>query len=136
MLGQTIRGRYRIIQQIGEGGFGVTFLALDIQRPRNPQCVVKQFKPVATDPYTLQHAKRLFDQEAEILEVLGNHDQIPRLLAHRTYALVTKNKALRKRKRTLRANAQRLRRRYGRNDKNPLFLRKSWLIVKRIKNFT
>ncbi|MGH7998097.1 MAG: hypothetical protein ACREPR_01340 [Brasilonema sp.] len=32
MLGQTICGRYRIIRQIGKGGFGVTFLALDTQR--------------------------------------------------------------------------------------------------------
>ncbi|MBP5975270.1 serine/threonine protein kinase [Brasilonema sp. CT11] len=82
MLGQTICGRYRIIQKIGKGGFGVTFLAEDTQRPGNPQCVVKQLKPQSDDPYTLHYAKRFFDQEAEILEILGNHDQIPRLLAH------------------------------------------------------
>ncbi|NMG18444.1 serine/threonine-protein kinase [Brasilonema bromeliae] len=84
MLGQTICGRYRIIRQIGKGGFGVTFLAEDTQRPGNPQCVVKQLKPQSDDSYTLHHAKRFFDQEAEILEILGNHDQIPRLLAHCT----------------------------------------------------
>jgi eukaryotic-like serine/threonine-protein kinase len=82
MLGQTICGRYRIIRQIGKGGFGVTFLAEDTQRPGNPQCVVKQLKPQSDDSYTLHYAKRFFDQEAEILEILGNHDQIPRLLAH------------------------------------------------------
>ncbi len=75
-------GRYQIITQLGQGGFGATFVAVDTQRPRNPQCVVKQLKPVATDPYTLQVAKRFFAQEAEILETLGTHDQIPQLLAY------------------------------------------------------
>ncbi len=75
-------GRYQIIESLGQGGFGVTFLALDLQRPNHPKCVVKQFKPIFTNPYALQTGKRLFDQEAQMLEKLGNHDQIPRLLAH------------------------------------------------------
>lgn len=75
-------GRYQILEQIGKGGFSVTFLAQDIQRPGHPKCVVKQFKPMATDPYTLQVGKTWFDREAAVLEELGNHDQIPRLLAH------------------------------------------------------
>lgn len=58
MHGQTLGGRYQIIEQIGQGGFGITFLALDTQRPRNPQCVVKQLKPLASDPYILQLTKR------------------------------------------------------------------------------
>lgn len=74
-----LRGRYQILKQIGQGGFGVTFLAEDTQRPGNPKCVVKQFKPISD---TLQQAKRFFDSEAVILEKLGNHDNIPRLLAH------------------------------------------------------
>ncbi|MDJ0735433.1 MAG: protein kinase [Nostocaceae cyanobacterium] len=82
MQGQIVGGRYRIIRQIGRGGFGVTFLAEDTKRPGNPPCVVKQFQPVRTDPYTLRVGKILFDREAENLEELGNHDQIPRLLAH------------------------------------------------------
>ncbi|MBL1203724.1 MAG: serine/threonine protein kinase, partial [Nostoc sp. GBBB01] len=82
MMGQKLDGRYQILQQIGKGGFGVTFLAEDMQRPRNPKCVVKQFKPMSTDPYSLREAKRLFEKEAEILETLGNHNKIPRLLAH------------------------------------------------------
>jgi serine/threonine protein kinase len=35
-----------------------------------------------TDPVALQIARRLFDSEAQVLYRLGNHDQIPRLLAH------------------------------------------------------
>lgn len=75
-------GRYQIVKQIGGGAFSITFLALDTQRPRNPNCVVKQFKPMSTDPYTLREGRRLFDEEAEMLEILGSHAQIPRLLAH------------------------------------------------------
>ncbi|WP_414572653.1 protein kinase domain-containing protein [Nostoc sp. CCY 9925] len=82
MQGQTIGGRYQILTQLGQGGFGTTFLAQDMQRPGNPQCVVRHFKPLSTDAYTLGEAKRLFDQEALILETLGKHDQIPQLLAH------------------------------------------------------
>ncbi|BAY18166.1 TPR repeat-containing serine/threonine protein kinase [Anabaenopsis circularis NIES-21] len=82
MLGQTVGGRYQILTQLGRGGFGTTFVAQDMQRPGNPQCVVKQFKPLANDPYTLNAAKRFFDLEAAILEMLGKHDQIPQLLAH------------------------------------------------------
>ncbi|MDJ0798768.1 MAG: serine/threonine-protein kinase [Calothrix sp. MO_167.B12] len=82
MLGKTLGGRYKIFQQIGEGGFGVTFLAEDIQRPGNPVCVVKLFRPQTNDSHTLTAGKILFNREAETLERLGIHDQIPRLLAH------------------------------------------------------
>ncbi len=82
MLGQTIGGRYHIIRELGKGGFGRTFLAEDRQMPYNPRCVVKQLKPQATDPFTLQTARRLFDTEAKTLYELGSHPQIPRLLAH------------------------------------------------------
>lgn len=82
MLGITLSGRYKIVQHLGGGGFGQTYLAQDLQLPGNPVCVVKQLKPQSTDPLTLQTAKRLFDREAQVLYKLGNHDQIPRLLAH------------------------------------------------------
>ncbi|MBW4643813.1 MAG: serine/threonine protein kinase [Goleter apudmare HA4340-LM2] len=77
-----LNGRYQILEQIGKGGFGVTFLAKDILRPGSPECVVKQFKPLLSDPKALQHAERLFNNEAIIQENLGKHDQIPRLLAY------------------------------------------------------
>ncbi|MBD2128701.1 protein kinase [Microcoleus sp. ZQ-A2] len=82
MLGITLSGRYKIVQHLGGGGFGQTYLAQDLQLPGNPLCVVKQLKPQSTDPITLQTAKRLFDREAQVLYKLGNHNHIPRLLAH------------------------------------------------------
>lgn len=82
MIGQTLGGRYQILEHLGRGAFGITFLAIDLKRPGNPECVVKQFKPISNDPRTLQVARGLFEREAQKLESLGNHDQIPRLLAY------------------------------------------------------
>ncbi|RCJ25635.1 hypothetical protein A6770_27550 [Nostoc minutum NIES-26] len=81
MIGQVLGGRYQIQAHISKGGFSITSTAIDIGRPGNPQCIVKQFKPVSIDPDTLAVGKRLFDTEAANLERLGHHDQIPRLLA-------------------------------------------------------
>lgn len=77
-----LSGRYRVIRQLGAGGFGTTFLAADQQLPGHPWCVVKQLKPKTTDSAMLQTARRLFNTEAEVLYKLGNHEQIPRLFAH------------------------------------------------------
>ncbi len=79
---ELLSGRYKITRVLGHGGFGRTYLAEDTQRPGNPTCVVKQLMPARQDTKFLQVARRLFDAEAEILEVLGKHDQIPELLAY------------------------------------------------------
>lgn len=75
-------GRYQVLQELGAGGFGQTFLAADLHLPGHPQCVVKQLKPQSTNPDSLAVAARLFETEAQVLYQLGHHDQIPRLLAH------------------------------------------------------
>ncbi len=75
-------GRYKISQVLGAGGFGRTYLAQDTQRPGNPTCVVKKLMPARQDPRFLQVARRLFNSEAEILQSLGKHHQIPELLAY------------------------------------------------------
>ncbi|MEA5626037.1 serine/threonine-protein kinase [Nostoc sp. UHCC 0251] len=82
MLGQLLDGRYQVLQVLGGGGFGQTYIAQDTHRPGFPKCVVKHLKPVIRSPEFLETARRLFTSEAETLEKLGNHDQIPRLLAY------------------------------------------------------
>ncbi|WP_066382162.1 serine/threonine-protein kinase [Anabaena sp. CA = ATCC 33047] len=82
MLGNLLARRYQILQILGGGGFGQTYIALDTQRPGHPKCVVKQFRPVTHNPGFLETARRLFTSEAETLEKLGHHEQIPRLLAY------------------------------------------------------
>ncbi|WAL58908.1 protein kinase domain-containing protein [Thermocoleostomius sinensis] len=79
---QPLGGRYKVINQLGVGGFGRTFLAEDLHLPGHPRCVVKQLKPQFRSDDTLQMARRCFNTEAEVLYQLGNHEQIPRLLAH------------------------------------------------------
>ncbi|MFN5304125.1 MAG: serine/threonine protein kinase, partial [Pseudanabaena sp.] len=82
MLNTILRGHYKIISHLGGGGFGQTYLAEDIDLPTHPTCVVKQLKPVSNEPFILETAKRLFDQEAGMLYSLGSPDRSPRLLAH------------------------------------------------------
>lgn len=82
IIGKKLQGRYRITNILGSGGFGQTYIAEDTQRPGSPDCVVKHLRPTSNNPKHLQLARRLFRSEAQSLENLGEHDQIPRLLAY------------------------------------------------------
>jgi CHASE2 domain-containing sensor protein len=82
LSGKVLAQRYKIVKVLGSGGFSETYIAEDTQRPGNPRCVVKQLKPANTKPEGLQVARRLFNSEAQTLEKLGIHDQIPQLLAY------------------------------------------------------
>ena len=72
--------RYRAVRRIGSGGFACAFAAVDEHRLRTP-CVIKQFLPRQQNSDILQTSMNLFRQEACILRDLGNHPQIPTLLA-------------------------------------------------------
>nr|WP_235018734.1 serine/threonine-protein kinase [Tolypothrix sp. NIES-4075] len=74
--------RYKVTDLLGSGGFSYTYLAEDTHRPGNPMCVVKHLQPARTDEVFLDIARRLFKTEAEILDILGHHDQIPQLMAY------------------------------------------------------
>lgn len=79
---ETLGGRYKLIQPLSQGGFGHTFIATDLHLPDHPTCVIKQLKPHLQDAESLTVARRLFETEARVLYQLGEHAQIPRLLAH------------------------------------------------------
>ncbi|BAY45653.1 serine/threonine protein kinase with Chase2 sensor [Scytonema sp. HK-05] len=81
-LQAILNKRYKIVELLGCGGFSYTYLAEDTHRPGNPQCVVKYLQPARKDEVFLDVARRLFKSEAEILEVLGQHEQIPQLMAY------------------------------------------------------
>ncbi len=77
-----LKERYHSIQPIGRGGFGRTFLAVDQDIPSKPRCVIKQLCLQSQGSLVLKKAVELFHQEAERLDELGKHPQIPTLLAH------------------------------------------------------
>ncbi|BAY25848.1 protein kinase [Calothrix sp. NIES-2100] len=72
---------YRPIRVLGSGGFGKTYLAEDVEK-FNELCVIKQFAPQIQGGGALQKATELFEQEARRLQHLGDHPQIPTLLAY------------------------------------------------------
>ncbi|AFY71311.1 serine/threonine protein kinase [Thalassoporum mexicanum PCC 7367] len=82
MLGQILDGRYKVVKELAAGGFAQTYLAEDMRLPGHPNCVVKHFNPAISDPYFLKKSLELFKAEAETLQRLGQHDQIPRLYAY------------------------------------------------------
>ena len=79
--GDILAGRYRIVAQLGRGGFARTYTANDLSRPGNV-CVVKEIPfPPSNDPRVLEMARRRFEREASALRRLGNHSCIPALFA-------------------------------------------------------
>ncbi|MBD2244069.1 serine/threonine-protein kinase [Nostoc sp. FACHB-888] len=74
--GLTLSDRYVIVRQIGQGGFGRTYLAEDVNRFRE-LCVLKEFSPQVQTPYVVEKAEELFKREASVLYKL-QHPQIPR----------------------------------------------------------
>jgi serine/threonine protein kinase len=76
-----LRSRYRVISLLGEGGFGRTYLAEDVDK-LNEQCVVKQLALRIQGSSARQKATVLFYQEAQRLQQLGTNPQIPTLYAY------------------------------------------------------
>ncbi|BBD66908.1 protein kinase [Nostoc commune NIES-4072] len=68
-----LQERYRLIKQIGKGGFSKTFLAVDEGEFPPIPCVVQELSQEYETSIT-------FGQKAQQLEKLGKHPQIPALL--------------------------------------------------------
>lgn len=73
---KLVGDRYRIIKQLGQGGFGRTYLAEDINR-FHELCVLKEFAPKLQGTSALKKAEELFTREAGVMYRL-QHPQIPR----------------------------------------------------------
>ncbi|MDZ8056273.1 MAG: protein kinase domain-containing protein [Aulosira sp. ZfuVER01] len=81
MIGKVLQARYQIVQSLGAGVFGQTYIAVDIEYPENPKCVVKQLKVSSSHPSYLDNLRLRFLTETETLKRLGRHAQIPQLIA-------------------------------------------------------
>ena len=69
--GNILNARYCILNQLGQGGFGRTYLAEDINR-FNEKCVLKEFAPKRQSTFALAKAQELFEREAKVLYRLKN----------------------------------------------------------------
>lgn len=74
-IGTVLQNRYRIIQVLGQGGFGRTYLAED-QRRFNEFCAIKELM-TTTGAEGAQKAQELFEREAAILYQI-EHPQVPK----------------------------------------------------------
>lgn len=81
MIGKVLQGRYQIVQNLGAGVFGQTYIAIDIDYPENPKCVVKQLKVSSSHSSYLDTLRLRFLTETETLKRLGGHHQIPEFIA-------------------------------------------------------
>ena len=71
-----LNNRYQIIQKLGQGGFGTTYLAKNIQSS-DSLCAIKQLNPNHAD---IETAKKLFEREANTLLLLQEVPQVPQFI--------------------------------------------------------
>ncbi len=76
MIENILNNRYKIIKQLGNGGFGTTYLAKDLQKS-NSLCAVKKLNPVSAD---IKTAQKLFKREADTLLRLQEVPQVPKFI--------------------------------------------------------
>ncbi|MEH2378125.1 MAG: serine/threonine-protein kinase [Nostoc sp.] len=81
IIGKLLQGRYQIVQTLSAGVFGETYIAVDVDYPQNPKCVVKQIKVSSSEPGYLEMLRLLFQTETQTLKLLGSHQQIPEFIA-------------------------------------------------------
>ncbi|MGF1491318.1 MAG: protein kinase [Microcoleaceae cyanobacterium] len=79
---QLLDRRYQVLETLESTDIGSTYLAKDTHRPGETLCFVKHLHLAAEEPEFIEIVRRRFRQEAQILEKLSEHDQIPRLLAY------------------------------------------------------
>ena len=78
-IGTLLQKHYRVVQLLGQGGFGRTYLAED-QGRFNERCAIKEFVPVQGESGFSDKATQLFQREASVLYQIS-HPQIPQFRA-------------------------------------------------------
>ena len=91
--GTMLRGRYRVEKTLGQGGFGITYCALDVKT--NQRVAVKELFParnvVRSEDHktvqvqqnqdsTFQYLRESFEKEAKVLIELQNLEGVVRLM--------------------------------------------------------
>ena len=82
--GALLVGRYRILQEIGQGGFGSVYRARDLQQ-RGRLVAIKQIDLNTLKPHEAIEATDTFNREVTLLSAL-KHPNLPKFYAHFTDA--------------------------------------------------
>ncbi len=78
-VGTVLQNRYRVLQVLGQGGFGRTYLAAD-QGRFNEYCALKEFIPPTDSAYAVEKSNELFERDASVLYRI-DHPQVPKFRA-------------------------------------------------------
>ena len=78
--GTILQNRYHLLNVLGQGGFGRTYLAEDQGRFKE-LCALKELIPPETGAYALEKSKELFGREATTLYQI-KHPQVPQFRAN------------------------------------------------------
>lgn len=82
MMSSLLKARYNVMRGMSNNEAGQSFLAEDTHSQNGAICFIKQFKLDADDDASLSQINNLFEQEAQKLYCLNEHERIQKLLAH------------------------------------------------------
>lgn len=82
MMSSLLKARYNVMREMSNNEAGQSFLAEDTHSQNGAICFVKHFKLDADGDESLNLCRNLFEQEAQKLYHLNEHDRIQKLLAH------------------------------------------------------
>lgn len=83
-VGSLLAGRYRLLREIGQGGFGSVYRARDMQQ-YGRLVAIKQINLEKLNPQEVIEATDTFNREVTLLSSL-NHPNLPKIYAHFTDA--------------------------------------------------
>jgi eukaryotic-like serine/threonine-protein kinase len=81
MLGTTLHSHYKILKVLGIGKSGTTYLATDLEQIDAPAVIVKRVQCGNSDLILPPLAEKHFEMQGSIAHQVGQHPQIPTLIA-------------------------------------------------------